>query len=112
MCDMVTVGEKSNILKLRLHISTSMSSALDLLTLKSLVNIFLQWVVYMCDMVTLSGKDNCLQPRNRISTLMSSAPVLSPFDLKINREHLFLWVVFMCDTVTLGGKVKQIRYQF
>jgi hypothetical protein len=43
----------------------------------------------MCDMVALGGKDiNCLEPGNRISTLMSSALDLSPFDLKINKEHL------------------------
>jgi hypothetical protein len=44
----------------------------------------------MCDMVTLGGKDNGLESGNRISTLMSSVLDLSPFDLKINREHLSL----------------------
>jgi hypothetical protein len=46
----------------------------DLLTLNSIGNIFLPWVVYMCEMVTLyvGDKDNGLEPRNHISTLMSS----------------------------------------
>jgi hypothetical protein len=56
-------------------ISTSMSIALDLLTPKSIRNIFLPFVVYMCDMVTLGGKGSgnriytsvCLtfEPQNR-----------------------------------------------
>ena len=73
MCDMVTLGGKDNDLEPGNHISTLMSSALDLWTSKSIGNIFLLWVVHMCDMVTLGGKDNCLEPGNHISTLMSSA---------------------------------------
>jgi hypothetical protein len=59
---MVTVGGKDNSLGPRKHISTSMFSALDLLTSKSIRNIFLPWIVYMCDMMTLSGKNNDLEP--------------------------------------------------
>jgi hypothetical protein len=70
---MVTLGVKNNSLEPGNHISTSMSSALDLLTSKSIGNIFLSWGVYVCDMVTLGGKDNSLEPGNSISTLMSSA---------------------------------------
>ena len=59
----------------------------------------------MCDMVTLGGKDNGLQPENCNSASMSSVLDLSPFDLKINREHLpLMWVDHMCVMVTLGGK--------
>ena len=42
----------------------------------------------MCDMVTLGGKDNGLESENCNSASMSSVLDLSPFDLKINREHL------------------------
>ena len=65
-----------------------MSRALDLLTSKSIGNIFLPWVVYKCELVTLGGKDNGLESGNNISALMSSVLDLSPFDLKFNREHL------------------------
>jgi hypothetical protein len=44
----------------------------DLLTSKSIGNIFNPWVVYMCDMVTLGSKDNGLEPGNCISILMAS----------------------------------------
>jgi hypothetical protein len=88
MCDMVTLGEKSNILEPRKRISTLMSSALDLWTPKSIGNIFLPGIVYMCDMVILGGKDDILEPWKPISTLMSSALDLCPFDLKINRKHI------------------------
>jgi hypothetical protein len=52
MCDMVTLGGKDNGLEPGNRISTSMSSALDLLTSNLIGNIFLLQVVYMCDMVT------------------------------------------------------------
>jgi hypothetical protein len=62
-CDMLTLGEKSNILEPRNRIS--MSSALDLLTPKSIGNIILLWVVYMCEMVSLGGKVNSLKARDQ-----------------------------------------------
>jgi hypothetical protein len=73
MCDIMTLGGKGNVLEPGNHISTLMSSALDLFTSKSIGNIFLPCVVYMCDMVSVGCKDNVLKPGNRISALMSSA---------------------------------------
>ena len=42
----------------------------------------------MCDMVTLGDRNNGLEPENCNSASMSSVLDLSPFDLKINREHI------------------------
>jgi hypothetical protein len=64
MCDMATVGEKSNVLEPRNSIFTVMTSALDLWTPNSIANIFLPWVVHMQDMVTLRGKCNVLDSGN------------------------------------------------
>jgi hypothetical protein len=83
---MVYLSEKDNTLKTGKHISTSMSSALDLLIPNSIGIIFLSRVVYMCDMVTLRGRGNVLETRNHISTSMTSAlDLLTP---KFDREHL------------------------
>jgi hypothetical protein len=66
MADLVTLGGKGNALGPRNHISTLMSSVLDLslLTLSLIGNIFLQWVVHMCDMMTVGGKGKVLEPGN------------------------------------------------
>jgi hypothetical protein len=99
------LGEKGNILEPGNRISTSMSSVLDLLTPKSIGNIFLPWVVHMCGIMTLGGKDNVLRPGKSFSSPMSSALDLCPFDANFSREYLPpTWVVYMCGMVTLGEK--------
>jgi hypothetical protein len=64
VCDIVTLGRKGNILQPGNHISTLMTSVLDLWPFNPKINgsIFLLWVVHMCGMVTLSRKDNVLGP--------------------------------------------------
>jgi hypothetical protein len=96
----VSLSGKHNTLKPGNHISTSMSSALDVLTQNSIgSNVFLPRVVYICDMVTLGEKSNILKPQNHISNSISSA-----FDFKSIGNIFLPWVVYMCDMVTLGGK--------
>jgi hypothetical protein len=62
------------------RISTSLTSAFNLLTPNSIGNMFFPLVVYMCDMVTLGRKGNVLDPGNCIFTSMYSAFYFLPLN--------------------------------
>jgi hypothetical protein len=72
---MVSLSEKDNTMDPGKHISTLISSALDLLTPKLIGNIILPWVVHMCDTVSLSEKDNTTEPGKNISTSISPCEI-------------------------------------
>jgi hypothetical protein len=103
MCDMVTLGWKSNILEPRNLISTLMTSVLDLWTPKSIENIFLPWAVHMYGTMTQGGKDRILDPESFSTPMSGALDLWTPISI----GNIFLpWVVYMCGTgiVTLCEK--------
>jgi hypothetical protein len=103
MCDMVSLGEKSNIPESKkpyFYFKAQCTWPLDL----KINGEHLPWVVYMCDMVTQGGKDNGIKPE---TVFILWCPVCLTIDLSISKSIgniFFPWVVYMCDIVTLGGK--------
>jgi hypothetical protein len=99
------VGGKDNGLEPGNRISTLMSSVLDLLTSKSIRNIFLQWTIHICDMVTKGGKGNILEPGNHFIYRQTDNPIpvypphtfdvrgIKTFEIPTPKPYIFLVLV-------------------